>query len=62
MIFHLLAALALGGSGGGLPVRSPASVGMSPERLEIIEQMPWTPTGKIQKFVLRDIAKALTVA
>jgi len=33
-----------------------------PERLEIIEKMPWTPTGKIQKFVLRDIAKALAVA
>lgn len=33
-----------------------------PERLEIIEQMPWTPTGKIQKFVLRDIAKALSAA
>ncbi len=28
-----------------------------PERLEIIEKMPWTPTGKIQKFVLREIAK-----
>lgn len=32
-----------------------------PERLEIIEEMPRTPTGKIQKFVLRDIAKTLTV-
>ncbi len=32
-----------------------------PERLEIIDQMPRTPTGKIQKFVLREIAKALTV-
>jgi len=27
-----------------------------PERLEILEEMPRTPTGKIQKFVLRDIA------
>ena len=25
-----------------------------PERLEIIEQLPYTPSGKIQKFVLRD--------
>ena len=33
-----------------------------PERLEIIEQMPWTPTGKIQKFVLREIAKGLTLS
>ena len=32
-----------------------------PERLEVIEQMPSTPTGKIQKFVLREMAKALTV-
>ena len=43
-----------------------ASEGVSkpfwPERLEIIDHMPWTPTGKIQKFVLRDIAKALSVA
>jgi serine-type D-Ala-D-Ala carboxypeptidase len=39
MILHLFAALALGGSGGGLPVRSPASVGMSPERLEIIDRV-----------------------
>jgi cyclohexanecarboxylate-CoA ligase len=27
-----------------------------PERLEILNEMPRTPTGKIQKFVLRDIA------
>ncbi len=27
-----------------------------PERLEILDEMPRTPTGKIQKFVLRDIA------
>ncbi len=27
-----------------------------PERLEILDDMPRTPTGKIQKFVLRDIA------
>lgn len=32
-----------------------------PERLEIVEQMPRTPTGKIQKFVLREMAKTLTV-
>jgi cyclohexanecarboxylate-CoA ligase len=30
-----------------------------PERLEILDQMPRTPTGKIQKFVLREIAKSL---
>ena len=30
-----------------------------PERLEIMEQMPRTPTGKIQKFVLREAAKKL---
>ena len=32
-----------------------------PERLEILEQMPRTPTGKIQKFVLRELAKDLSV-
>jgi cyclohexanecarboxylate-CoA ligase len=32
-----------------------------PERLEILEQMPRTPTGKIQKFALREIAKGLSV-
>ena len=32
-----------------------------PERLEILERMPRTPTGKIQKFVLREIAKDLSV-
>jgi len=31
-----------------------------PERLEIIEKMPWTATGKIQKYVLREIAKGLS--
>lgn len=31
-----------------------------PERLEVIEKMPWTPTGKIQKFVLREIAKGFS--
>ncbi|MBI4290718.1 MAG: AMP-binding protein [Betaproteobacteria bacterium] len=31
-----------------------------PERLEILDRMPRTPTGKIQKFVLRDMAKILT--
>ena len=30
-----------------------------PERLEIVEQMPRTPTGKIQKYVLREAAKKL---
>ena len=29
-----------------------------PERLEILAEMPRTPTGKIQKFVLRELAKA----
>jgi cyclohexanecarboxylate-CoA ligase len=32
-----------------------------PERLETLEQMPRTPTGKIQKFALREIAKGLSV-
>ncbi|OGA13395.1 MAG: hypothetical protein A3H32_09995 [Betaproteobacteria bacterium RIFCSPLOWO2_02_FULL_63_19] len=32
-----------------------------PERLEILDQMPRTPTGKIQKFVLREMAKNLSV-
>ena len=43
-----------------------SSVGLSkhfwPERLEVLEQMPWTPTGKIQKFVLRELAKKLDAA
>jgi cyclohexanecarboxylate-CoA ligase len=30
-----------------------------PERLEIVEQMPRTPTGKIQKYLLREAAKKL---
>jgi 3-phosphoshikimate 1-carboxyvinyltransferase len=30
-----------------------------PERLEVVEQMPRTATGKIQKFVLREAAKKL---
>jgi len=30
-----------------------------PERLEILPQMPRTPTGKVQKFVLRETAKKL---
>jgi cyclohexanecarboxylate-CoA ligase len=30
-----------------------------PERLEIVPEMPRTPTGKIQKFVLREKAKGL---
>lgn len=29
-----------------------------PERLEVIEEMPMTPTGKVQKFTLRDIAQS----
>jgi cyclohexanecarboxylate-CoA ligase len=33
-----------------------------PERLEIVEQMPRTPTGKIQKYVLREAAKKLAPA
>jgi len=28
-----------------------------PERLEIVESMPATPSGKIQKFKLRELAK-----
>lgn len=31
-----------------------------PERLEIIEKMPWTATGKIQKYVLREMAKGFS--
>jgi cyclohexanecarboxylate-CoA ligase len=30
-----------------------------PERLEVIDEMPRTPTGKIQKFVLRERARSL---
>ena len=30
-----------------------------PERLELLAEMPRTPTGKIQKFVLREMAKRL---
>ena len=30
-----------------------------PERLEVLAEMPRTPTGKIQKFVLREIARTL---
>jgi cyclohexanecarboxylate-CoA ligase len=30
-----------------------------PERLEIVEQMPRTPSGKIQKFRLRELARGL---
>jgi len=33
-----------------------------PERLEIIEKMPWTPAGKIQKYVLREMAKAFSAS
>ena len=31
-----------------------------PERLEIVEEMPRTPSGKVQKFKLRDTAKQFT--
>jgi len=31
-----------------------------PERLEVVEAMPRTPSGKIQKFKLREIAETLT--
>ena len=30
-----------------------------PERLEVLAELPRTPTGKIQKFVLRELAKTL---
>jgi cyclohexanecarboxylate-CoA ligase len=30
-----------------------------PERLEVVEALPRTPSGKIQKFKLRDMAKTL---
>ncbi|HYL88925.1 MAG TPA: AMP-binding protein [Burkholderiales bacterium] len=30
-----------------------------PERLEVLAELPRTPTGKIQKFVLREIAKTM---
>ncbi len=33
-----------------------------PERLEVLAEMPRTPTGKIQKFVLRELAKSLAPA
>ncbi|MBI2408691.1 MAG: serine hydrolase [Gemmatimonadetes bacterium] len=39
MILYLVAALALGDPVGRLPVRAPESVGMSPERLEIIDRV-----------------------
>lgn len=48
------------------PLSHLASEGLSkhfwPERLEIIEEMPRTPTGKIQKFVLRELARSLAVS
>ena len=31
-----------------------------PERLEVLDAMPKTPSGKIQKVVLRGIAKTFT--
>jgi len=33
-----------------------------PERLEIVQELPMTPTGKIQKFALRDQARRLQTA
>jgi acyl-coenzyme A synthetase/AMP-(fatty) acid ligase len=30
-----------------------------PERLEIVREMPRTPSGKIQKFKLREMAASL---
>ena len=30
-----------------------------PERVEIVKELPMTPTGKIQKFALRDQARRL---
>ena len=33
-----------------------------PERLEVLEDMPMTPSGKVQKFKLREIAKAFRMA
>src|SRR5207253_9726406 len=33
-----------------------------PERLEIIEELPVTPTGKVQKFALRERARQLASA
>jgi cyclohexanecarboxylate-CoA ligase len=29
-----------------------------PERLEVVQELPRTPSGKIQKFKLREIARA----
>ncbi len=31
-----------------------------PERLEMVAELPRTPSGKIQKYVLRDLARSLT--
>jgi cyclohexanecarboxylate-CoA ligase len=31
-----------------------------PERLEVLPDMPRTPSGKIQKFKLREMAQSLT--
>jgi acyl-CoA synthetase (AMP-forming)/AMP-acid ligase II len=33
-----------------------------PERLEIVKELPMTPTGKIQKFALRERARDLVEA
>lgn len=33
-----------------------------PERLEIVSELPRTPSGKVQKFKLRETAKALVTA
>ena len=32
-----------------------------PERLEVVPEMPKTPSGKIQKFRLRDVARKFGV-
>jgi acyl-coenzyme A synthetase/AMP-(fatty) acid ligase len=33
-----------------------------PERLEVVDELPRTPSGKIQKFVLREYAAELVEA
>jgi cyclohexanecarboxylate-CoA ligase/acyl-CoA synthetase len=38
------------------------SVHKLPERLVIIEELPVTPTGKVQKFALREQARQLVEA
>jgi cyclohexanecarboxylate-CoA ligase len=31
-----------------------------PERLEVVDALPMTPSGKVQKFKLRETAKAMS--